>query len=169
MRRRPLTPRRRAAFAAVAVVGAALALAGEWATRDWYLGLPSQAQSCLPYRVFLVSRRDRAVGRGDYVGFLADGRVQPFFAPGQLMVKQVVGVEGDRVTVSGGEVLVNGVPRGTLVLAATLGQPPARFGRDERVPPGAYWVMGTAPNSFDSRYWGYLGREQVVGRAYPLW
>jgi len=29
--------------------------------------------------------------------------------------------------------------------------------------------MGQTLDSFDSRYWGYVREEQVIGRAYALW
>ncbi|MDX7527058.1 S26 family signal peptidase, partial [Enterobacter hormaechei] len=32
-----------------------------------------------------------------------------------------------------------------------------------------YWFSGEAATSFDSRYWNSVKREQIVGRAWPLW
>ena len=31
-----------------------------------------------------------------------------------------------------------------------------------------YWMLGTLPMSFDSRYWGPIHGDQIVGRAYVL-
>jgi conjugal transfer pilin signal peptidase TrbI len=31
-----------------------------------------------------------------------------------------------------------------------------------------YWVMGDQPKSFDSRYWGVVYQQQIIGKAYAL-
>jgi len=51
----------------------------------------------------------------------------------------------------------------------TLKRPPDDFLRDDVVPPGHLWMMGATADSFDSRYWGFLHEQQVIGRAYALW
>ncbi|NDG89011.1 MAG: S26 family signal peptidase, partial [Gammaproteobacteria bacterium] len=37
-----------------------------------------------------------------------------------------------------------------------------------RLQPLTYWAMGDQPKSFDSRYWGVVYQQQVVGKAYVL-
>ncbi|MCB6146779.1 S26 family signal peptidase (plasmid) [Providencia rettgeri] len=37
------------------------------------------------------------------------------------------------------------------------------------MPAGHIWLMGRTKVSFDSRYWGVLPIENVIGRAYPIW
>ena len=36
------------------------------------------------------------------------------------------------------------------------------------VPKGDYFAMGTAWDSYDSRYWGFVKKDEIVGIAYPL-
>jgi conjugal transfer pilin signal peptidase TrbI len=130
--------------------------------------------NCLPYSVFLVDVHDRAVVRGEYIAFVSR-QMEPFYADGTPAVKQVVGVEGDRVLVNEQGVFVNGRPRGSLLHLQEgerlyrLGLRPEDVQRDEQVPRGRVWMMGTHPRSYDSRYWGYINSEQVIGRAIPLW
>lgn len=131
-------------------------------------------EHCLRYSSFFVDERDHAIRRGDYVAFRARG-MTPFYPDGTRVVKEVAGVSGDHVVVNPMGVWVNEVQRGTLPHAQVggrlwrMGRRPEDFERDERVPAHRWWVMGTSLHSFDSRYWGYISDEQVIGRARPLW
>ncbi|MFL6600814.1 MAG: S26 family signal peptidase [Steroidobacteraceae bacterium] len=131
-------------------------------------------EHCLRYSSFFVDERDHVIRRGDYVAFLARG-MTPFYPDGTRVVKEVAGVSGDHVVVNSLGVWVNEVQRGTLPHAQVggrlwrMGRRPEDFERDERVPAHRWWVMGTSLHSFDSRYWGYISDEQVIGRARPLW
>lgn len=133
-----------------------------------------QGANCLPYSVFLVDLTDQKAQRGAYVAFVTR-QMEPFYANGTLAVKEVAGIPGDRVKVSESGVVVNGKPRGSLLHLREgerlwrMGRRISEVERDEVVPLGHLWMMGTHPRSFDSRYWGYIDHEQVIGRAIPLW
>jgi signal peptidase I len=99
--------------------------------------------------------------RGDIVAFRHE-RSAP-----SVYLKRVIGVPGDRVEIRGGDVLVNGTQ---------LQEPYVRF-RDTRsfapvtVPAATYYVLGdNRANSDDSRFWGFVPSEDVVGRAvFAVW
>ncbi len=134
------------------------------------IGIDSQVHKCLPpYSVWLIDRYDRQPERGATFSFFAGPAMQPFFAPGQIVVKRMVGLPGDRVAVTPVLTTANGLPVGEgLALAASLAQPPEAFVREQTVPADAVWMMGGTPDSFDSRYWGPLPTARIRGRAYAL-
>lgn len=129
---------------------------------------------CLPHSVFLVSLKNHRLERGDYVAFVSK-QMQPFYKDGTQVVKLLAGVPGDPVAVNESGVWVDGVHWGGLLHAQEggrlwkMGRHAADYRRQEVVPEHRLWVLGTHPRSYDSRYWGYITDEQVVGRAIPLW
>lgn len=133
-----------------------------------------KGENCLPYSVFLVDLRDRVTDRGEYIAFVTR-QMEPFYANGTVAVKLIAGVPGDRVQVGTEGVAINGHRWGAL-LHLKDGEKLWRMGRrlsdverDEVIPEGHLWMMGTNPRSYDSRYWGYIDNEQIIGRAIPLW
>lgn len=99
--------------------------------------------------------------RGDIVVFRArkaDG--------GEVnLVKRVLGLPGDEVAVRNGVLFLNGVPQ----KERYLNRDPAdesSFG-PTRVPPGYVFVMGdNRARSFDSRFFGPVPEESIVGEAF---
>lgn len=84
--------------------------------------------------------------------------------PRPAYIKRIIGVPGDRIELTGGRVVLNGVP-----LAEDYVAEPVRgeFG-PYVVPPGRYFVLGDNRNrSEDSRFTavGYIPARQIVGRA----
>jgi conjugal transfer pilin signal peptidase TrbI len=145
--------------------------AGAYLGDRFHVGIDDQKELCLPgdHRWFVIDRHDQNVWRGDLVAFAADARMAPWFPIGRVVVKIATGVTGDRVEVDEHRTAINGktVSEG-LALSEKLGKTPVDFTRQENVPGGALWVTGTHPNSFDSRYWGFVYERQIIGRAYAL-
>ena len=125
----------------------------------------------LPYRVAWLQRGALPAARGDLVVYAFDGaaadtrpglRGQPFF-------KIVRGLPGDVVTVRDREVAVNGRVVG-VALEYTRGHRPLEPIQPGVIPPGHYYVQGTSPDAFDSRYRasGLVRAAQVIGTVVPL-
>jgi signal peptidase I len=94
--------------------------------------------------------------RGDIIVF----RYPP--DPDQIpYIKRVIGLPGDQIHIAGGKVYVNG----ELLIEPYLKVSTNRGG-DWVVPEGSLFVMGdNRNNSSDSRSWGFVPMENVIGRA----
>ena len=127
----------------------------------------------------------RGIERGDIVVFRYPVR------PAEHFVKRVVALPGDHVRLLDKRLLINGRPlEESYVQHTGNGRDPFRdnfpaadyfsFNIESRwwvelraslhngevvVPPGKYFVLGdNRDHSLDSRYWGFVPRENIVGR-----
>jgi signal peptidase I len=112
----------------------------------------------------LVNKLASTVGRGDVVVF----RRPPDVQMGEVedLIKRVVALGGDTVGATGGVVLVNGEPIDEPYLSD--GAFTDDFGPVE-VPDGTLFVLGDnrgTAMSFDSRFFGPIDDDLVVGRAF---
>lgn len=133
------------------------------------IGGDDQVDRCLPdKRIYIIDTFNKDIWRGDLMAFRAK-RMSPYFKDGQIIVKIAAGVTGDHIKVDGHQTTINGalIIEG-LPLAEKLKKTPSTFNRDENIPLSAYWVTGKTAKSFDSRYWGYVYDDQVIGRAYAI-
>jgi signal peptidase I len=99
--------------------------------------------------------------RGDIIVFVAPPD------PTQDYIKRIIAIPGDKITIIGTTVIVDGVTlKETYVAARNQGNPYAYKQISEVVPPNNYFVMGDNRNgSSDSRNWGYVPRKNIIGRA----
>ena len=108
--------------------------------------------------------RFHAPERGDIIVFNAPARVETACNASGTFVKRIVGLPGEKVSMQNGHVLINGVRLREPYLA------PAYRGRESgvwpRSPRSGYFVLGdNRARSCDSRRWGVVPRENVIGRA----
>lgn len=81
--------------------------------------------------------------------------------PEQQYIKRVIGLPGERVTITNGKVYINGE-----LLEEPYIQVPTRRGGEWLVPEDALFVMGdNRNNSADSRVWGMVPLNYLIGKA----
>lgn len=136
------------------------------------------------YLGFLLPYRN--IHRGEVIVFLHPTE------PGMYVVKRIIGTPGDRIHLEQGRLFINGQPQNEPYLnpdrrfynayrddfpkfpAAGVPNVTAEWpmilrsniqGADLVVPKDSYFGMGdNRAESLDSRYWGFIPRENIVGR-----
>lgn len=104
----------------------------------------------------------REPARGDVIVFRYPGDPSVFY------IKRVIGLPGETVSIERGQVSVTKTD-GTVL---TLSEPyvvseDATYSQDTIVPADQYFVMGdNRPKSSDSRSWGTLPKNDIMGRAF---
>jgi signal peptidase I len=106
-----------------------------------------------------ISYRLHAPERGDVIVFERQGNERDY-------IKRVIGLPGDTVQISGGQVLVNGRALDEPYLNTTmLNDMPART-----IDPDHYFVLGdNRNNSSDSRAFGSIAAKDIIGRAWLVY
>lgn len=157
----------------VAGMGISIGMGIRWAATHYSIGYDPQYERCLPWTWYLLEKKPpEVIRRGDLVGFISKGRLGPRFEQmtgGKgLVVKQVGGLPGDVIEVRNNEFFLNGKRMGHLSLLARMGKPSGHYDRVEVVRAGHYALIGTLPNSIDSRYYGQVPQSDLIMRAYPI-
>jgi signal peptidase I len=114
--------------------------------------------------------------RGDVVVFRTDPLESSLVPKGQFYVKRIAALPGDAVRITGGRLLVNERPlQSPAVLTTTnfgmnLNAFPSGSTDAYLVPAGSYFVVGdNVTNSLDSRHYGAVPRQSIVGRATKIY
>ena len=133
------------------------------------LGLDLQKTRCLPWTVYWVTKDPTTpVERGLIYQFRFKGDEQ---VANRNLLKFAAAVEGDRVRLEADGVWVNGRHWGLMHpdqvdrIHAMGKSAFASF----VVPKGKLLMLGTLPQSYDSRYIGLVDTADIEGRARPLW
>lgn len=113
--------------------------------------------------------------RGDIVVFSPTNELQKEQYQ-DAFIKRVIGLPGEKVQLRDGKVYINNKPlpeaqylssiQHTAVDVCTSGQQPPFLAQPVTIPPNSYLVLGDNRNSsYDSRCWGVVPRENIIGRA----
>jgi signal peptidase I len=115
----------------------------------------------------------RNPARGDIIVFMYPQDEKRDF------IKRIIGTPGDTVQVRGPQVFVNGRPLPEPYVKRADGPLPSTgqtycgyaYGCEPTVvPSSSYFVMGdNRDNSQDSRYWGFVRRDKIKGKAFLIY
>ncbi len=118
--------------------------------------------------------------RGDVIVFNSDG-IEKLDGK-KNYVKRLVGTGGERLRIAqektdqslrwGGRVHIDGKPiEEPASIAGKMYYPAGEYGsREIIVPPEHFFMLGdNVGNSRDSRYWGFMPRENVIGKAVAIY
>jgi len=89
-------------------------------------------------------------------------------------IKRLIAVGGETVEISNGNITIDGKPiDGPPEILKTYYYDRGHYGVEGnavKVPKGSYFVLGdNSDSSRDSRYWGFVPKDDVIGRAMFIW
>ncbi|HLO87686.1 MAG TPA: signal peptidase I [Nostocaceae cyanobacterium] len=113
--------------------------------------------------------------RGDIVVFSPTAELQKEQYQ-DAFIKRVIGLPGETVELRDGRVYINNKPlpenqylaanQVTVIDVCASGQQPPFLSKPETIPPDSYLVLGdNRGSSYDSRCWGVVPRQNIIGRA----
>jgi len=159
-------------------------------TSHYLLAITMKQHMCLPYKVWIIDKKQKQFSYGSYISFYGKGIMN--FQDGVRWVKIVGGLPGDAVEVipvkepTYRTVYVNGMPKNLPIKAKVKvirhGVEPLELDVYEKdtkgrllpviqsqiIPEGKYFVYTEHERSFDSRYWGLVDESQVIGTGIAL-
>jgi conjugal transfer pilin signal peptidase TrbI len=141
-------------------------------THNWTIGAASQgaAGSCLPWTVFIVHHKvPLTLTPGTLIEFKPPPAMRNLIGPFPV-IKMIAAGPGDLVEEHDGAIWINGRYWGKTWLNDYLRASGIKPATPERmvIPVNHYLVLGTSPDSYDSRYWGLVSATSIDGTARPL-
>ena len=101
------------------------------------------------------------------VGELTRGDIIQFKYPqdqSRFYLKRIVGLPNEKIEIRSGVVLINGQAIDEPYLNAAQNKEESSF-PEKVIPPDEFYVLGdNRVNSSDSRYWGTVKRELIIGK-----
>ena len=164
---------KRPAFLPLAAMVAGIALVGFSVIARPQPRLVWNASASAPIGLYRVI--SGAPERGDFVLVRIQksieklAAVRGYLPAGVPLIKRIAAVAGDDVCAFNRAIIVNGeiVVRQRDVDRA--GRPMPRWNECRELVQGEFFLLGDAPDSFDSRYFGPVTSARVIGRLAPLW
>lgn len=106
--------------------------------------------------------------RGDVIVFLSPEDKKKDF------IKRLIGLPGEKIEISNGTVLIDDKAVGTdSVIKERYYYNRGDFGEDGQsiqIPDDAYYVLGdNSISSRDSRYWGFMPKKYLIGKAFLIY
>lgn len=153
----------------LAIVMLAALLAGSWLPGRLIIS----TSPSLDHRIFFLTRTKGSINTGDYLVFRHNDT--RFVRKGldrknDRLVKKVGCCPGEMLSVDTARKFHCGQRElGTALETDSKGQSLPVFDYTGPVPDNSYFMVGTNPRSFDSRYFGFIHADEIFYKALPIW
>lgn len=124
---------------------------------------------CLPADFYMIDLKDKSVRVGNIIAFHMPKSVR-FIRENEKVIKIVAGVGGDRLRVT-----MDGVYNGKKFYKANARRisvkyniPAETIERELTIPEGEVFLIGQTDHSWDSRFWGPVKLNSVIGKTYAI-
>lgn len=114
-----------------------------------------------------ISYRFRTPVKGEVIVFKAPNNAERDY------IKRIIAISGDKVKIEKGKVFLNNsilneeyIPPDTKTYSGSF----AKEGLEHIIPTDSYFVLGdNRTNSSDSREWGFVKRNEIIGRSFLVY
>jgi len=123
----------------------------------------------LPYHVFLIDKKNLNFKKNDFIVFQYPGENIYSFKTNEFFIKSVRCFPGNILkTNMNYEYFCNSTNIGRAYLEDSNGKKINHFVFNGVVPKDMYFVTGTHPKSWDSKYWGFVNKKRIIATAKGL-
>jgi len=153
---------------ATAIVVIAAFLVGSWLPARIIVATSASLQK----RVFFLIPNIKNVKTGDYVVFKhQDGHIRKGLSKNNDHIIKVIGCSpGEALSKNkNNQFFCNRVLLGTTLGKDSKGHQLPQFDYSGPVPENSYFMMGTNPRSYDSKYFGFIHGDEFLYKAIPIW
>lgn len=121
----------------------------------------------LPDYFYVLKNRflESDLKNGEVIAFSFPKRNDRYFSENYNFIKKISCSEFQKLSYYDGKYFCNERFIGEAKDTDSKGVSVEHFKFNGIIPNGHYFVMGTAENSYDSRYWGFVNREKILGVA----
>lgn len=124
---------------------------------------------CLPADFYMIDHSDKSIKTGELIAFNMPKSVR-FIPENERVIKIVAGVGGDKLKVT-----MDGVYNGDKFFEANARRiskkyniPSILIEKELIIPEGEVFLIGQTNHSWDSRFWGTVKLNSVIGKTYAI-
>lgn len=135
--------------------------------QNYHLGI--SLTPSLPHTLFFVNKKDKKFTKDDYIVFSYPGQTIYAYKNGEAFVKVAKCFPNDILTTTKDlTYFCNDKKIGQAYLQDSKGNKLPHFVYNGTIPHNNYFVIGTHPKSWDSKYWGFVSSDEIMGKAKGL-
>lgn len=124
------------------------------------------ATPSLPYSVFLVDKKDTKFLKNNLIVFSYPGKDIYNYKHGNQFVKVVSCMPNELLQTNNNfEYFCNGQKISQAQFVDSKGEKLPHFVFNGPIPKDNYFVLGTHLKSWDSKYWGFVSKDRIIGTA----